>query len=151
MFEIDLPRHRKARVWVDNIPPASFEADETFEQISPAGELVFLETRRVAVELLIPKGARILYGLLGAEFRPSESGELHVLIKTLSSTGPPLENSLLPLSLDNVRIGLPTAYVQAVIEGVTLANEGVLPPGRLYFQYTPRTELWAHVMRSSGF
>lgn len=134
MFELDLPLHRQARAWVDNTPPASFEADETFAHISPAGKPGFPEVRRVAVELLIPKGARVLYGLLGAEYRPSESGELHVLINSLSA-GPPLEDPLLSPALDEVQIGLPAAYMDSVIEGVMLANEGDLPAGMLKFQY----------------
>jgi hypothetical protein len=134
MFEIGLPYHRQARVWIDDTPPASFEADETIERVHPAGEAGFLPTRRVAVELFIPKGARVLYGLLGAEFRPSQSGELYVLVNALSSGGPLLDDPLLAPLLDEVRIGLPPSYVEAVLEGVTLVSASSLLPGTLLFQ-----------------
>lgn len=134
MFEIGLPFHRQARVWIDDLPPASFDADEVYEQIILSGKPIFSETRRVAIELLVPKGARVLYGLLGAEFQPSESGDLRVVIEALSSDGSPFENALLPSLLDEVQIGLPRLYVPGVFEGVTRVNEWSLPPGRLHFQ-----------------
>ena len=137
MISLDLLYHSKGRVWVDDAPPAFFEAEHTLEHSIAATKQASFGTRRIVVELLAPKGARIDYGMLGAELRSLPTHELQVLVNISPSLNLTLPDSLMPAALDEVRLGIPYSYGMAVIEGVDLAaNEiGELFAGQLHFQY----------------
>ena len=138
MIRLDLPRYRKARVWVENLPSALFESERTLEHTIPASKQISVATQRIIiVELLVPKGPRLEYGLLGAELQSELSAELRILVNIAPASSLASNDSLLPRALDEVKIGLPFPYGEAVIKGVTAVAKEMseLVTGKLHFKY----------------
>jgi hypothetical protein len=65
---------------------------------------------------MVPRGLKASYGLLGAELLDNGAGEGAVSV-AVNRTGFPMQGSL-ALMPDDVRIGLPDEYADAVVSGV---------------------------------
>src|SRR6185312_7521099 len=134
MFELQLTQQRKARIWLNELPDARTKFPVIGERSMDSGKRVIAGVRRAALEVLIPRGPRALYGLLGAELKPNRSDELIVRVLTSCDDSTPFSNSM-ALSSDEARVGLPEEYSNAVIEGATsqIIKIGGLGPGELEF------------------
>ena len=67
--ELDLGRMQRARVWVGECPIARLAMESLTRRRYPASGASAQETR-VAIELKMPRGPIVMYGLLGAHFKP---------------------------------------------------------------------------------
>ena len=117
MQNLDLDVHSKARIWIQEKPDLLYPVDEIITQLLETGLSQKSETRQVALEILIPVGARVCYGFLGANFTPNNSGELSLEVRTATENEAIFRESLAH-KLDTVRVGLPHEYSQSVIAGV---------------------------------
>ena len=117
MIEFTLPYHCRARVWLGELPQASYLADYTVERSIEAKSPDFNNVRLAAVELREPKGPRVLYGLLGAEFRPLKSNNLDLQVNVSSNDNLRIADSSLNQSGD-ILVGLPKEYIDSVVRGV---------------------------------
>jgi len=136
MITLQLAQHRKARIWLTELPDARVNPSDVSERSVQGVKPVTDGTHRAAIEILIPRGPRALYGLLGAELRPSKSGALVIRVVKSCTDGPPFPNSI-ALSSDDTRIGLPDEFSQAVVEGASnqIAKIGGLGSGELVFDH----------------
>lgn len=123
MNELSIGAGSQCRVWSNEAPKIIFapETSETYQVVNPdldAGE-PFLS----AVEIFIPRGARVVYGALVVEYLPDAKQkllEIEVAIKNgLDCRWP----DSLAASLDEVYIGLPSEYTDAIFSGVSKALE----------------------------
>ncbi len=92
--------------------------------------------RSGAIELLMLKGARTVYGGLGATFSPQETGPLIVEVEIASNQGQQWSDAL----ADRIEIiykGLPYfEYVVGICDGIlNLKNKHLLGPGKLRFAW----------------
>lgn len=73
-----------------------------------------------------------MYGLLGGQLQPDSTSHLNVDVSVASSNERLFVDSL-AMKSDEVRVGLPAEYADAVLSGVDLAKEElkVLTAGRL--------------------
>ncbi|NJK91118.1 MAG: hypothetical protein HC904_04360 [Blastochloris sp.] len=140
MRRVDLGKYRKARIWLNELPDASCPTGVTQEiSVSAKGESVM--AKRAAVEVFVPLGPRSMYGLLGGEFTPSTTGQLNVTIISSAANGKSLSESLASSS-DQVRVGLPREYCEAVKEGIRLAQAELSPAsGELVINYAAHGEI----------
>lgn len=81
---------------------------------------------------MVPRGARCEYGLLGAQFHGTEGTALRVEVSCSHDDGVSWPESL-GASIDDVRLGLPHEYAEAISVGVGAYAIGLFPPGRLTF------------------
>jgi hypothetical protein len=134
MIELQLAHHRKARVWLNDLPDARTTFPEVSEHSAEAAKALIEEARRAAIEIIIPRGPRALYGLLGAGLNPNQSNALIIRILTSRNVGPLFPDSL-ALSSDEARVGLPDEFSKAVLEGATnqIVKIGGLGSGELEF------------------
>jgi hypothetical protein len=142
MKQFDLGKYRKARVWLNEFPDAKCPT-EAAQEIIVAATCHSMQTKQAAVEVFVPVGPRSMYGLLGGEFTPSATGQLKVTIISISSAanGKLLPSSLLSLS-DQVHVGLPGEYCEAVKEGIRLAQKEIaVAPGELVISYAAYGEI----------
>jgi hypothetical protein len=105
---------RTARLWIGELPPASFTGYETLQQTVPSKRTSSPGKRVIAVEIRADTGPRTLYGLLGGEiqFAAAEFFGIDVGISTFE--GPRLDDTLaIPTRGDEVRVGLPREYAEA--------------------------------------
>lgn len=116
MIEIMLRRHGKARVWFDD-RPARLAAPpvklETFE----AGGIV-PSRNSAALELLVPRGGDVQYGLLGGTFCATSGAQLVICGGVDGSKlGSGYFDSLVR-RLETPAVGLPDQLAEAAIVGM---------------------------------
>lgn len=122
MITLDLPFHNKARVWIGDLPQSFYSVDRIIERVIDLDKPSLKSTHRAAIEMIVPRGARNIYGLLGAEMLPNKLNCIGVQIFTSNQEGEPLVESLAH-SLDDPRVGLPNEYAYSIIDGVLAAKE----------------------------
>lgn len=134
MITLTLPQFRAARVWLDELPPAYVEPQKVAERMLETDKPPFNQFRRGGVEFNQNVGGRNYYGLLGAEWWPSSSGQLCIRIHISESYEKPFPDSLAGV-VDRVFVGLLNEYVEGIMQGVTdqSAKLGRLPEGELVF------------------
>lgn len=122
MQTINLDFHSRARVWLKDKPRIIYPALDiiTLDMITKdiqTGLAYKPGRRQTALEIIIPVGPRVCYGLLGAEFIPNNFGKLSVEVRVSTEN-----ESIFPSSIadefDTVKIGLPEEYSQSVIDGI---------------------------------
>lgn len=117
MQTIDLGFHSQARVWLKDSLPFIYPALDIISQDIQTGLACKSETRQAALEIFIPVGPRVCYGLLGAKFIPNPSGKLSVEVR-VSTENESIFSSSMAAKVDTVKIGLPEEYSQSVMEGI---------------------------------
>jgi hypothetical protein len=129
---IDLGRYRRARVWIGEVPDAAYRSIDIAKCSMLAGTNIRDGLRLAAIEVSVPVGAHSMYGLLGGEFNPESTDRLDVEVRVASAVGHLLAANLAGQG-DEVRVGLPAEYTEAVLSGIALAKGelGRLVPGRL--------------------
>jgi hypothetical protein len=133
MFNLNLPQHRKTRVWLDELPDAAFGFENVLQKTLPGPDMNVAE-RKAAVEMLEPKGGMILYGLLGAGFKPNSSGILSIKV-AVGQAGNSSYQSPLVLKFEKASIGLEKDFAQEVLRSAAdeTSKAGQLPSGDLVF------------------
>lgn len=111
-----LSKNRRANVWLDEPPPAGFTASSTVAEIVRPNVVVSTSRRTAGVEISIPHGPKASYALLGAELVESEVDGLEVVV-AVNSVGSPFAPSL-ALKPDEVKVGLPAEFADAVVAGI---------------------------------
>jgi hypothetical protein len=137
MREFDLGIGRRCKVWIGELPPISFVAGKTVSRELDYVAKSKTASFKAATEIVIPRGARMLYGALGVEFTPSTSAPgLTIEVNVSDASRNRFVQSLIA-NLDEVSIGLPSEYVDAVLAGVEggQKQEPTLSPGTLRFAY----------------
>lgn len=133
MHFFEMPRHRRAKVWLDEAPPADFTATSLVSRIVQPRVLV-LATRQIAgVELNIAHGPKASYGLLGAELVEANVDGLEVVV-SVNTVGFPFRPSL-ALQPEESKVGLLDEYSNAVIAGVVKAAESIGAPRRASLRF----------------
>ena len=131
---LELGKYRRARVWIGNLPDAACPSVKTLTHTIAAGGELQNGLRLAAIEVFVPLGPRSMYGLLGGQFEPDATGQLTIDVNVSTATERLFADSL-TVKGDQVRVGLPAEYAQAVLAGVNLAHSEMdaLASGKLSF------------------
>lgn len=129
---LNLSHHRKARIWLGELPDLSYPVLEVLERQQDAKVSTIAEIRYAAVEMFAPKGVRALYGLLGAKFTPDNLERLLVQVAFCEDTTKQVEWSL-AAKVDKIYVGLTCEYAPSVLDGALRAAE-TLGSGVLRFE-----------------
>ena len=133
MIEIKLHQHKKARVWINELPNLHLGLANVIERTVPVDRMLLSGVHKAAVELLIPTGGRALYGLLGAEFVPHERKTLEIQVPMPISYGELVSWSLAS-QIDEVRVNTLPDFAYAILDGAFNAKEFcLLGSGELCF------------------
>ncbi len=133
---LDLGKERRARVWIGDHPDSDYPSQRTLSHSVTAGKKPYNQAKVGVVEVLVPLGGRFKYGLLGGILRPAPTDVLSIELN-VSSPGERLFINSLAKEIDEVRVGLPEEYAEAVLSGVDVAKEqlNALAPGSLSICY----------------
>jgi hypothetical protein len=123
---IELSRHRRANVWLDEAPPAAYTAAFVVTKVVVPKVAIHAARRIAGVEVRIPHGPMASYALLGGELVEADVNGLEVIV-FVNHVGVPFPASLAGPP-DEVKIGLPNEYADAVISGVAKVAEMVGAP-----------------------
>jgi hypothetical protein len=145
MIEIQLSKYRKARIWINEFPNACFDSAIKLEKTYPNNNIDIqnLANGSFTVEVNIPVGARIIYGLLGAEFYPDSLNSFSLEIYSSDSTKVSFDNSIYQ-GTDNLFVGLPLIYSNAVKRGFLQYfkdTDKAKPNGKLVFKCAAHSEV----------
>jgi hypothetical protein len=133
MMDFDIGAQGNARAWLSAQPDAVFTPSGSITRAFPTILRECGSERRIAVEGYIHVGGFFPYGLIGAHYLPDGSHILCVLVNTSPATGPTYADAL-AAQTDNVRIGLPAEYAEAVMEATSACLDRVhLGGGKLTF------------------
>src|SRR5437762_10186888 len=113
---IELGRHRRARIWLGSLPDAAYRSPGKLTRSWVASLAPPVPNRSAAIELLVPKGGRFAYGLLGGVFEEIPQPQF-VLDVQEGTTDDHAYTSSLAEPLDLIRVGLPTEYCKAIVDG----------------------------------
>lgn len=126
MHSFELPRHRRANVWLDEAPPADFTPASLRRCVMQPRVVVAAALRIAAVELRVAHGPSSSYGLLGAELVDENVDGLEVVV-SVNTVGFPFRPSL-ALQPEEVTVGLLDEYSNAVLAGVARVAESIGAP-----------------------
>ena len=132
LIVLNLSGYRKARIWLGELPKLNYPILNVLSRTKDEKKVDISEVRRTAIEMLIPTGGCFIYGLLEAEFTPTNLGEFSIKVATSANTGNPVDWSL-ATSVDEVCAGIPLEYSESVIEGALSAGD-ILGSGILCFE-----------------
>ncbi|MBI4510126.1 MAG: hypothetical protein HY698_10870 [Deltaproteobacteria bacterium] len=129
MRSIPLGRFGKARLYVHERPDAAYNVIRVDERITSVQQSRMLALE-VALEVYIPRGALVEYGLLGMRFVPEERQDLVVQVCVGEPCDRAYQESLARL-VDDVRVGLPDEYATSVTSAICALAPTTLGPGLL--------------------
>jgi hypothetical protein len=123
----------RARAWVDELPDLPSTRLQVVHREIEAQYSLRSNKSTAALEVFIPRGGRFIYGLLGADFIPSDSGKLIVEVAG-SEPGSTVTDWSLARELDAVRVGIPTWAVEEILDGASeAANTQLISSGNLRY------------------
>lgn len=122
---------RRARVWLNEEPPIAPLGGGRTAHVLPARASVPDTPFIVAVEVMVLRGARSLYGLIGLSFTPAADGGFRLAIPGAVDSAelkPPPD--LLGIRSDRYAAGLPGEFTGAVLDAAAaLSTAGLLECG----------------------
>jgi len=135
MKEIKIGIFGRARVWINEPAIAPFRGSLHLEtQIARAPTTATgSPSRSAVVEVLLPRGARAEYALLGLRYEAKPTSVLTVEISSDARVGSELVESLAS-GIDQIFVGLPEEFVAGVHETV-VAECGCLGAGRVVLDH----------------
>ncbi len=110
--------HREARIWQDALPEACFSSPTTLKtsvSVRPSTNGALLRCQSFCIEYKANLGGRIGYGLLGSTFTTMASDILTVTVPVKSDVWASFSTPI--YRIDNVFVGLPAYFANAVLTG----------------------------------
>ncbi len=130
MREVKRGDYVRARVWLDELPRATFSPKglHTFTRKCESAATPSIQS--LAVECFAYTGPRIYYGLLGGTWTSDQSGEFNVVVGTSEGDGERLDENFGAGKSWPAFVGLPVEFVEGVELGFAAASQ-FCPSGTL--------------------
>jgi hypothetical protein len=119
----------RARVWFGGAVP-EFSPSGSLRTAAGGDPNARVARSRLTVEAIVPRGARVEYGLLGMRFDRATDTVLQVEIPYSDGAGKPWSESL-AAEIDDVALGLPREYAQPILDVVIRRAAQRFPPGAI--------------------
>lgn len=113
----NLGQYRRGKLWVNDLPRMDYDCIDILELSLTINKGLELKPCNLALELLLSSRQVSNYAFLGAEFIPNSGDKLEVAISVGNDEGEVLEDNIAS-QLDEVHIGLPNEYGQAILRSV---------------------------------
>src|SRR5262245_33849952 len=111
MRTLSMGSHVRANVWLDSMPEAQYSSTHAISfSVSAIGAA---RERIGAIEIVVPSGGRVGYGLLGGSMRSAPVGTLNVVAQFCPDQGERYVSDMRMLK-DELYIGLPQYYTDAI-------------------------------------
>jgi hypothetical protein len=139
MFELTLDLGRKAQIWLDEVPPASFITQTIHEvtvDMEEATNTICRQSHLAAIELRLFQGSRPTYGFLGAIFSPEETQKLIIQVAVGESEIPNFQTSI-AVAPEIIQVGLSEEYISAIFKQASEMQKkcSSIRSGRITFKY----------------
>jgi hypothetical protein len=113
-------------VWLDEAPPAAYAVSSAVTKVVTPKTAIHAARRIAGVEFMFPQGPTAAYAVLGAELVEANVDGLEVIV-SVNEVSVPFPASI-AARIDDVKIGLPGEYADAVISGVAKIAETIGAP-----------------------
>ena len=124
---LTLRRHARARVWIDEGATSGYAAREVVTRDVAAGPRA-ARWQRVTIERTFPMGGMIGYGLIGVVWSAHAEEGVPIEVPCSDVGGEAWPGALVS---EEVRLGLPREFADAVAEGLADGARDRLRPGRV--------------------
>lgn len=143
MLEFNLNYLQKVRIWFKNNENFVLPIDNTETRTYPANSIHGFVNSTVIVEMLIPRGARCTYGLLGANYTKIMSNSTKMRVCSGDVTKPKILNGALIETIEPAYLFLYDEYRNSIFSVIeSIANKNKLDlSGRLDFCYAAISEV----------
>lgn len=144
MLEFDIGYLRKIRVWFEHNQLLMLSSNNKAQiRKYPCHINNNSNNKTVIIELFIPQGGRIVYGLLGAKYMPTLINELEVSIFCSNKISQNIFNDALIDKIEPAHISLSEEYCNAVFDSIdSISRQGKLKfNGKLEFCYGATAEI----------
>jgi hypothetical protein len=130
VFEIELNPIRRARVWLDELPPdASLVTDRSPLRGSSPGAAIGVDNLSAsAVEILFPTPPRSHYGLLGGSFTADDTGTFRSVVPIAEPKAKELTWSLAAGDPSGPLVGLPDWVAEPLAHALELRDPSLDVP-----------------------
>lgn len=136
MISLDFDRYRRVRIWLADPPDLEYDEIATIERVLAVGATTNIRPMRehsVTMELFMPMSGMAAYACLGIDYVTSPSDQLTIEIAMSNDEGR-IVKDLLADKVDEVRVGLPQDYANAVVESLLDEMKASLVPGTIRVQ-----------------
>lgn len=126
---------QKVKIWIDE-PFRSLLNGPLLHGVEMEATNSIAE-KSIIVEWFSPRGARVIYGLLGADFKPGENGILSISF-AVPETTKTYSSTIVPSNIVSPETNIPTEIINEVIEEVSLfysTRTVDVPKGILAFKH----------------
>ena len=135
IFSFKLHQVQRINVWVDEFPDTRLDGALTAQRKRNASKI--LSSRAISVEWYIPRGARVIYGLLGFEFSPNHSST-HTISIHEASKRTQYDSIIAPTRIVSPVVGIPVEYNEGIMNAIsqyysTMGED--VPMGELNVKY----------------
>jgi hypothetical protein len=131
MKVLQLTSTARARVWFGGGVP-EFSPSGSVKTAVEGEPSVLIAMPHVTLEAIVPRGARAEYGLLGVRFDTAADTVLRIEVPYSNGAGSSWSESL-GAAIDDVRLGLPREYAQAILDAAAAYVKRRFPPGAISF------------------
>lgn len=129
MRVVQLTPLAKARVWFEG-GVSEFAPAGSIKREVEADPNAFLATTHLTLEAFVPRGARAEFGLLGVKFEREGDRLLQLEVPYSKEANNRWFDSL-AVAIDDVRLGLPSEYVPAILDAAVDSGTRRFPPGSI--------------------
>lgn len=120
MILLNFENYKKARIWLNDPPDMKYDGIAKIQRVLGLDANTnsgLIREPSVTMELFIPMGAMAAYACLGLDYEANSSNQLTFEITTSNDEGRILTGSLADI-VDEVRVGLPQEFANAVLENL---------------------------------
>lgn len=136
MKTYELDHYKKSRIWFEPNKALFFERyDQIYSYEFTSSRSNLKNNKTIILELILPRGGRIIHGILGVEYMFKDTGKISIEVPIIKDKTSKFSCSL--LKYEDVYVGLPDEYHNAVYHGVERAykENKLFLTGKLSFRY----------------
>lgn len=112
----NLGQYRKGKLWINELPIMDYDIIDKLELSLTIKNGMEVKPCSLALELLLSPRQVSNYAFLGVDFTPNNENKLEITVRISCDEGEILEDNIASQS-DEVHIGLPKEYGQAILRG----------------------------------
>jgi len=109
----NLEKHRRGRVWTDEMPNISYDVIQQLHSFIEIKSNSKIRATNLALELSLPRGASN-YALVGFRYVPTKNKVVEIKVNVSSNTGE-IINDTTASQIDQVHVGMPLEYANVVL------------------------------------
>ncbi|MET3208168.1 UNVERIFIED_CONTAM: hypothetical protein ABIC26_001104 [Paenibacillus sp. PvR008] len=110
----NLGQYRRGRIWINDLPDNKYKVIDKLTTSVELKQSIHIKPSSLALELLLSRRDMSNYAFLGVKFIPNKEKRVNISVD-VSLDEDELLNDHIAMKSDNVFVGIPTEYAEAVL------------------------------------